>query len=547
MKTAIRFKGALLALLAVLAITTLHVIIKMPLQDVHWDAAIYLMRGKMLAETPLLQNYQIHAKEIADALPQYEPGVVDTPYWGFMRLGNTLLLGAVAAIAGTDMTALRVANGLYVFLMASSLICATLLSLRIAEILGIELPNRYVTAGAVVSAGLYLASDIYRHLSGNLVAEMPAMFLITASLFSLVEAVRLRSLALAVLSGLLAFAVYVFKMELVWVYVSFILLYAFLLSRNASTKMYLSAFVISGLVALGMYGLYAWWFHPLADPRLFITFASITFAWAHEHASPHAVASVKLVFVASGLLWIGMLLALRYQFRHPVVWLSLAWLVAIVIPLLGGAAQARFFAVVMPPLLLGSTIGWAALLDRLESNKTNKLWLASLLIGILALLGLSHAETYKWIRQVPGSWRLQDVKSYLSPPRYERLDFPLKELQEISQFLYGHKEPTIVILENGVPEEYSNIITYFGPRLPYVDQFIGNPAGTCGRTNLRPDLGPVMFCTSPPTEQSIHNLAGKVRILQLRRTRKADINEPARLDHAEYKTRGLELLPWPST
>lgn len=545
MRTAIRFRGTWLALLAVLAVTILFVN-KGPLQDVHWDAPIYLLRGKMVVDTPLLHDYREHAQEIADALPQYKPGVVDTPYWGFMRLGNTLLLGAVADIAGTDMTALQVANVLYVSLMACSLICATLLNLRIVEMLGSGISNKHVISGALVSAGLYLASDMYRYLSGNLVAEVPAIFLVTASLCALVEAVRLRSLALAAVSGVLAFAVYVFKMELVWAYASFAILYAVVLSRNAPTKMHMLAFMVAGLVALAMYALYAWWFYPLANPKLFITFAMA------EHSNPlNVVAPVKLWIVAGGMLWVGLLLALRYQFQRPVVWLSLAWLTTVTLPhyhalLQGGIAQARFFAIVMPPLLLASTVGWAGLLDRVESLSAHRMTLPMIVASISVLIALSHSETYRWIRELPGGWRLQSVKSYLSPPPYERLDYPLEELEEITRFLYREDGPTLVVIDKGVPEEYSNIILYFGSRLPDVDQFDSTrkSIGECGRKKLFPDVEPVMFCTVPPSDRTVQDANGKIRLLQLRRLDSLVDSEDPFLARALFRTKGLLLLPF---
>lgn len=548
MTLAKRFSIPLLILLAVLTVT-IAFMSKGQLQDVHWDAPIYLLRGKVAAETPLLHSYQSHAKEIADALPQYKPGVVDTPYWGFMRLGNTLLLGAVTAFAGESLTSLKIASGLYTLLLACSLVCGALLAMRIMETLGSDIPKTAVLQGAVLSAILYLASDIYRYLSGNLVGEIPAMFLLTVGALSLVEAIRSRRIHLGILSGVMGFALYVVKMELVWVYVSFALLYAAILFSYAPTKMYWPAFIISGLVALCFYGIYAWWFSPLADPRLFLTYA---FA---DHEQPiNPVAPIKLWFVAGGLLWVGFLLGLRYRIRHPVLWLSVAWLLVITLPhydaiLNGRSAQVRWFALIMPPLLLGSTLGWAALLERIAANKTHKIMFSALLVCTLTLIGLSHAEPYQWLSHLPGGWRLQYVKAYLSPPPYERLSYPVAELAEMSRFLYEDREPTVVVLEKGVPEEYSNIIAYFGPRLPQVDQFDNDSKslGECGRKKLLPDLEPAMFCIAPPSDENIQKLAGRVRILQLRRIENRGSPQNSLQDQAVFKTKSLALLPWQAT
>ena len=537
----------LLTLLAVITITLLFVN-KGSLQDAHWDAPIYLLRGKVAAETPLLRNYQTHAKEIADALPQYKPGVVDTPYWGFMRLGNTLLLGTVTAFTGASLASLQIASGLYALLLACSLVCGTLLAMRIIESLGNDIPKRAVLRGAVLSAILYLASDVYRYLSGNLVGEIPAMFLLTASALSLVEAIRSRRIAVAILSGVLGFALYVVKMELVWVYVSFALLYGAMLFRGAPTTMYWPAFVTSGLVALSFYGIYAWWFYPLADPRLFLTFA---FA---DHEQPiNPVAPIKLWIVAGGLLWFGFLLGFRYRLRHPVLWLSVAWLVAITLPhydaiLHGRSAQVRFFALIMPALLLGSTLGWASLFERVAANRTPKWVIPALLAGALVLIGLSQAETYQRLSHLPGGWRLQHVKAYLSPPPYERLSYPVEELAKMSRFLYQDPEPTIVVLEKGIPEEYANIIGYFGPRLPNVDQFdsASRSLGECGRKTLYPEVEPIMFCTVPPSTETLHSLSGKARVLVMQRSGGQDEANSPRQDRILFKTAGLMVLPWPT-
>ena len=59
-------KVLLLAALAALAISAVFAL-KGPFQDSHWDAPIYLMRGKHVAQTPLLQSFSTHAKDIAEA------------------------------------------------------------------------------------------------------------------------------------------------------------------------------------------------------------------------------------------------------------------------------------------------------------------------------------------------------------------------------------------------------------------------------------------------------------------------------------------------
>jgi hypothetical protein len=311
--------------------------------------------------------------------------------------------------------------------------------------------------------------------------------------------------------------------------------------------LYWPAFVTAGFVALFCYGLYAWWFSPLADPRLFLTFA---FA---DHDQPiNPVAPIKLWVVAGGLLWIGLVLGFRYRLRHPVLWLSVAWLVAITLPhydaiINGRSAQVRFFALIMPPLLLGSTLGWASLIERVVANRTRK-WVAFALFAVmLGLIGLSQAETYQKISSLPSGWRLQYVKTYLSPPPYERLSYPVEELSQVSRFLYQDREPTVVVLEKGIPEEYANIIGYFGPRLPNVDQFdsASRSLGECGRKALYPEVEPIMFCTDPPSAETLHSLSGKARFLVMKRAGGPDYANNPQQDRPLFKTAALMVLPWP--
>ena len=103
---------------------------------------------------------------------------------------------------------------------------------------------------------------------------------------------------------------------------------------------------------------------PLADPRQFLTFAL-----ADQARPPNPVAPIKLWFVAGGLLWVGLLLSLRRAFAQPAWWFAFVWLIMLTAPyyhqlLNGGPAQARFFAVIMAPLMVGSTLGWTSLIHR---------------------------------------------------------------------------------------------------------------------------------------------------------------------------------------
>lgn len=538
-------RDLLFALLAA-AVITLVFIAKPPLQGAHWDAPIYLQRGKIAADTALLDSYRQHAGKIAAALPLYKPGVVDTPYWGFMRLGHTLLLGLVTTAAGASLTGLQVVTGLYTLMFALAVATAALLSVRLLGLFAPHIPAIAVRRAAGLSAGLYVASDIARYLAGNLVAEIPAMLLLTLAALLLVEATRSHTPALAVLSGVAAFALFATKMELVWGYVVFFLLYAVMFVRHARPRAAWRPFAVAAIVALALYSTYAWWFHPLADPRTFLMYAR-----ADQARPPNPVAPIKLWLVAGGMLWVGLLLGLWRGRGQPIWWFTLGWLGLVTVPyydqlLHGGPAQARFFASTMVPLMVGSTLGWAGLLQGRTPTHAGKAARLALLVFIAALIGISHQESYRWLSALPGGWRLQYVKAFLSPPPYERLDYPVDELEATSRFLYGKKSPLVVVLDKDVPEEYSNIIAYFGPRLAPIDTLApgGDSWGSCGRKVLLPALETVMFCTVPPTDESLKRLQGEAQVLRLQRIGAGASDVPSERSVAVFATKSLVLAPW---
>lgn len=90
-----------------------------------------------------------------------------------MRLGNTMLIALVLSIAGAGMSGIHAAFWLYTGLLAAALVFGVLLSLEIVAALDSQLPQRATAKGAILSMVLYAASDVYRHLSGNFVSEIP--------------------------------------------------------------------------------------------------------------------------------------------------------------------------------------------------------------------------------------------------------------------------------------------------------------------------------------------------------------------------------------
>lgn len=539
-----RLKIPLLALLAVLAVSTVFVN-KGALQDTPWDAPIYLSRGKEVAQTDYLHSLKLHAKETAAHLPQYKVGE-DTSYWPFMRLGNILALGAVISTMGASMASIQTAFWLYSLLLASATVFGVLLSLRIIDTLDPSIAKDVVVKGSIISAALYVASDVYLHLSGDLVAEIPALFLLTGGALALVAAGVTHRISLAILSGFLGFALYVVKIEGVWAYISFSLLYGAVLAIYAREKLWWPAFMIAGISALSLYVVYAWWFWPLPDPRLVPIFAA-----AFRTGVQNPVAPIKLWIVAGGMLWVGLLLAFRYRVRSPAFWLALGWLALVTLPYLDTIIHHRLsvvrqFALIMPSLLLASSIGWSALLKRSAAGNSSRRTLPLLLAGIAVLLALSHAETYKLLAQLPGGWRLQYVKAFLSPTPYERQSYPVDDLAAISRFVYARRQPTIVVRGNDVAEEHLTIISYFGPPLSRssIDQFYASDEhmGMCGAKKIQLALEPVMYCSDPPAAETLAKLAAAgVRILYLQQ-RSGTAARQSPEDKAAFMTKNLVLL-----
>jgi hypothetical protein len=290
---------------------------------------------------------------------------------------------------------------------------------------------------------------------------------------------------------------------------------------------------VSGLTALLLYAVYSWWLWPLTDPRLLPVFTK-----AFQTNIPNPVAPFKIWIAAGGLLWIGLFLGILYKPRSPVLWMSLAWLGMLSLPYLDnlinnrGTTVLRNFAIIMPPLLLASAVGWSALASKLSEGKISRYTLPVLITLITGLLALSHAESYAYLKQLPGGWRLQQAKELLSPAPYERQDYPIHGLAEIARHVYGDGKPTMVVMGKGVTEEHLTLISFFGPpstRAPF-DEFreLGKPSPACGTGKFNTGSVTVMYCAAPPTPEVMNELiqAG-YRLLYLHG--RASVSDPAYL------------------
>jgi len=520
---------------------------KGPLQDMHWDAPIYVKRSRIYAETPYLKAFAANAKQIEAKLRRYKAGSDDPPrYWDFIRVGNTILLGTITSILGPSSSTIRYAAWLYTALLVVAVMVCAAMSLTIMQLFGPRVSQRAAVAGAVISAALYLASDVCRHLAGNFVAEVPALFLLACSVATLVKAAVSRSATLAVISGILAFALYVVKVETVWAYLSFLAVFAVSL-RFASGRLWWPALLYAALVAAMLYGVYAWWFWPLPDPRLLAALVK-----AYDEAMPNPIAPLKLLIVAGGLLWIGVLLAIWYGRREKMVWLALAWGCLLLLPyapgvLQGRGAEVRWFALLMAPLLLVSTGGWSLFVDGVLANRVHRAmpWIVALVIT--TGIAISHAEPYSLLQRYPATWRVQYAKEWLSPPRYERVSYPLKDLEEISRFIYADMLPKVVIIDKPKNEEMLGIIYYLRPSSAVASKasWAGGEPFICGRGQ---DFSShkVMFCLVPPDLCAVRRLDEEAQVLYLRRfeSEGADTQPPE--GRVVFRSGELALVAAPS-
>ncbi len=347
----------LLALLAILLATAIFGA-KGPLQDIHWDAPIYLQRARAFAETPYVRDFALKAREIEARLRAFkaEPGQDAAGYGQFIRLGHIVVLGSVVAALGPDERAIQAAFWIYILIFVAAVVLTAYTAVSLMKLFHVQAPPSAVVAGAAISSGLYLASDVSRHLAGNFVAEIPALFLLALSLATLVAGLRSSSVALGAASGAAAFLMYVCKADAIWVYLSFLLVLGIALFAGVADRSRWKVIVAGAVTSAVGYVAYAIVFWPLADPRLILVFLR-----AHSELS-NSVHPLKLWVVAGGLLWFGVALAAFVALRERLTQLGFAWLLAVFLPYLPATLaqqplQARMLALSKIKIKRGSGNG----------------------------------------------------------------------------------------------------------------------------------------------------------------------------------------------
>jgi hypothetical protein len=470
---------------------------KTPLSGVHWDVPIYLYQSKLVVESSIVESYSRFSHQVADQVRNHrwpEDESYPESYWHFTRLGNSVLLGSIVYLVGDSYLAIVAASWTYSLLLALSLLFASSLVRSVNLLLDPAASASDLRVLTIMSMVLYGMSDIYAYLSGNLVSEVPAMFFLAAGMASLVKAFERGSYSWAIGSGILGFLVYVVRMEGVWAYATGgVALFIFLRARRPKIFRF-GILLVAGVSAGALYCVYAWRFYPMADPTLFLQFATVQHGF-HRGGSP-----LMFMVAGGGLLWIGFVLSICRFATSAVVRFAALWLALQFIPFALGAingipAQTRMYALTMPSLMLLSTAGLKVLSQR-GSHFVVK---AGIGIFTLLLLVVSNSFLYASFRTLPGVWRMDVIRAYLSPPRYEKMVYPVGDLAEISRFIYGNVEPVVFVRQDSVPQDYTNLIRYFGPPVAARSDIAlgGDPTngGECGQKVLKNAAEQVVFCT----------------------------------------------------
>jgi hypothetical protein len=252
------------------------------------------------------------------------------------------------------------------------------------------------------------------------------------------------------------------RIESIWSWLTFII--AYFATHGAGTHPFVSLkpVLIAGLTAVVCYAVYATVFSPLAYPWHGLAFIK------SMKGGYGGIPGYKLIFAAGGLLWVGALTSLIWLRQSSVLRLGWLWLASCALPAIptlffGTHSETRMLTMLIPPIFLLSAGGWAMLLRK-------GLWhrLPILMIGLgFCLFLVSEPTSYTWLRNIPGGWRLQNVRAFLVAPKYERHNYLPQEMSALSNIVYTSSRPTKLISSTQEIEwEYRNMIRFFGTSYP---------------------------------------------------------------------------------
>lgn len=442
-----------------------------PLQGVHWDAPIYLYQAKRFAETPLVHSYATHAEHIAGQVTGIYPlpagEAYPEAYWRFTRLGHIAILGSIVGFFRDPQVAVLAATQIYGFLLALGTILAIVLVHTLLRLYagpgGNEVRPRRVAALWGLAFGL---SSVYAYMAGNLVAEVPALFTIAAGILLLSLALLHNRPIYAVASGLLAFSTFVVKADAVWHFVA-IWLAILLAPPPTMSRVRISALLCWACgAAAAAYGLHARLFYPLGSPWVMHAFQQQVL-----EALPPGGSTRASLLIAGGPLWLGLPLSLGLLVREPLARFGWIWLGICLFPPLVLAAsqetQTRMFVTLALPLMLLATVGVADWVGgRGSVQRVKRMGLIALTVTVLAAILISHQATYERLRQVPGGWRLQYLRAFVAPPKFEVHTYPVSEAAEIARWLYAEFDHAVLVVAPDINQEVLNLIRFFGPAYP---------------------------------------------------------------------------------
>lgn len=442
--------------------------IKPPLSEVHWDAPIMLYASKRVLESDFHANFLTNATEVArqveradwDRTLSYFP----EPFWVFTKLGHVSLIAAFVGLGETPEAGLRIAHVGFGVLLVASVAMALLLARNLALLFGFQAARGALEAGLGVTALLLLLSGSFWHLVGNFVSEVPALFFMCASLWTLSKALRDDSVALAGLSGLALFAAYLCRPDAVWFAICLAVVLISASRMGFVPRTALKPLMIGATVAALSFMAYVWLYHPLADPRLYLAFAELLRSYAPDPVGHF----FRLFVIAGGLLWFGVLLALLLRPWQRSVALGLFWLVLVTVPwvlqgVLGSAAQSRMFVMAWPPLILLSALGWARLFEGMP--RVRRQVLAALLVAVAGLSALVTVPvSYTVLQDLPGGWQLQYLRRWLVPDRVEGRTYPVALLLAMRNVIHDSGRPALVIVDPRMNSRGNlDILRFLGP------------------------------------------------------------------------------------
>lgn len=460
-----------IVLVAALAIIWLAYALSPPLHAVHWDTAMYLYKGKLSAESGLIVDLAAGSYEIGSMgrKDQWEA------FWEFFRVGHIALIGSTVSLFGATWKAIQATHLLYISLMAGVLLAAYLLLMGLRDLVQMPVSAARFPTGILLSLLLFSLSDVSFYLARSLVSEVPSLLALNVGALLLILSQKRRSPFLAILAGVFVYLAHSMRYEAIWVAIAFAS-FLYVLQRTAARDgLWGTGYIIAALAALGAFLVHSAVFFPMTDPRFFLEFAG------GQGSIPDRRSALQYLASAGGLLWVGFALSLVLAPRHETLRFVGLFLLLSLAPYLPSLLsdtdlQTRMLAPpLFLPVLLGSSIGWSALLA-LPSGRGRMFLIKTGVAAAAMVLTVVHVPwTYGVLRELPGLWRLQAVKavdraSFTILP-WEKYSYDAVQLSEVAQFL--DSAPPLVIFgaaHNGA----LYLLRFFGDKYTSAEDFATN-------------------------------------------------------------------------